>query len=113
MLLVVPAVAVTVTARATLTVTTLLIVAVLLDALAPVVGIEVSVTVAAIVNVPEVDGAQFTTNGEVPVAVPINTPFTDTCTEEMVALFVGVALTLISSPFGVVTNATGDPVAGN
>ena len=104
---------VTVAVCTALIVTMLLIVAVFVEALAPVVIVEVSFTVAAIVNVPAAAGCQFTTKGEEPVAVPTNVPFAETVTDEMLEPAVGAAFTEMFSPVGEVASATGEPVAGN
>lgn len=56
------------------TFTEMLTVAVLFDALAPVVTAEVSVTVALNVWTPDVIGSQFTVNGAPPEAMSIKDP---------------------------------------
>ena len=105
--------ALSVATRIAVTETTLLMVAGLVDAPAPVVIAEVSVTVALIVKAPIEVGSQLTVKGEVPVAMPMLVPLTVTATCESVEPAVGAAVTLIVRPAGVEKRATGDPVAGN
>jgi hypothetical protein len=107
-----PADVATVTLRAVETVTMLVTVAVFVDALAPVVGAEVSVTVAESVKVPAVVGSHVIEKGDTPAAVPMFTPLAKNCTDTIEAPPVGAALTVTVTPAGVLTVPRLAPLIG-
>lgn len=88
------------TTRTRVTFTMLVAVAVVTDGLVPVVGTELSVTVAVSVCVPDVVGNHTIEKGEVPPTVPMLTPLSKNCTDTMPAPAVGVAFAVIVNPAG-------------
>ncbi len=78
----------------------------------PVVGTELSVTVAVIVCVPAEVGCHVIENGDVPPTVPILAPFTKNCTDERLAPVVGLAVAVMEMPAGDVIDATVEPELG-
>jgi hypothetical protein len=103
----------TIAVRTIVTDTMLVAVAVFSEGEVPVVGTELSVTVAVKVCVPADVGIQFSEKGEVPPTIPMLTPLSKNCTEAMLAPAVGVAVAVIVNPAGELIDGIVDPEAGD
>jgi hypothetical protein len=100
------------------TVTILVAVAVLTEGVVPVVGTELSVTVAVKVCEPAVLGNHAMENGDVPPTVPMLAPLSKNWTEAITGVTpplgaVAVAVAVIVAPAGVIIDAMVEPLVGD